>query len=108
MSDYLYGLSQCHVCVLAEVPLPRATSDFAHVTPNVDAFLCENLLEQQLFRSGPKRRINKVTGFVVPMGNMSLRRTQLAISYFVAAICHKLMGDTFSVIATQLSQSENT
>ena len=39
-------------------------------------------------------------------GKVSVRRTQIPVTNYVSLTCHKLMGDTFPKIATQLSVEE--
>ena len=99
-------ISQGQVCVLATVPDETANSILVYVCPSLEALGLENLIGNELFRSWPQQRISKVPGFIIPMGNNSLRRTQFPFDNYVASTCHKLMGDTFSSIATQVSAQE--
>ena len=99
-------MSQGQVCVLAAVPDESANSLLVYVSPSLEALGSENLVENLLFRSWPLQRVSKVSGFIIPMGNNSLRRTQFPFDNYVASTCHKLMGDTFSSIATQVSVQE--
>ena len=99
-------LCQGQICVLADLPDATANSIPVFVAPNIEVLSSKNLIANELFRSWPLKKVGKVTGFVVPMGNSSLRRTQFPFDNYVASTCHKLMGDTFQSIATQVSATE--
>ena len=98
------NLSQGQVAVLAELPSSSGGSIVAYVAPT-NSFLWDNLMEQELFKEWPKIRIQKITSFSKSWVS-SLRRTQLPFTNYVASTCHKLMGDTFDKIATQISLTE--
>lgn len=55
----------------------------------------------------PRERLSKTAGFTHPYTGSSLRRVQFPVVNYVALTIHKLMGDTFSSIATSVSDVES-
>ena len=102
----LEQLSQGQLCILAQLPNASDSSILIFVAPTVEAFTQENLIRDRLFACWPTKRVPKVTGFTHGMGNLSVRRRQLPFVNYVSGTCHKIMGDTFSKIATQVSVTE--
>jgi len=99
-------LSQGQLCILDQLPNASDNSVLVYVAPDVEAIAQEHLLRDHLYTNWHLRRIPKVTGFTQGMGNLSVRRRQLPFVNYVSATCHKLMGDTFGRIATQVSVTE--
>ena len=104
----LEQLSQGQLCILAQLPNASDSSILIFVAPTVEAFTQENLIRDRLFACWPTKRVPKVTGFTHGMGNLSVRRRQLPFVNYVSGTCHKIMGDTFSKIATQVSVTEKS
>ena len=101
------SLCQGQVLILAEMPLPGDKSIVVFVAPpNLEAVSEPNLFTQPTFKSWKETRISTTVGFAFAKGDVSVRRTQLPVSNNVALTCHKLMGDTFVKIATQLSLTD--
>ena len=97
------SLCQGQILILAELPLPGDKSIVVFVAPNLEAVSDANLFTKSSFKSWQKTRISTTVGFAFAKGDVSVRRTQLPVSNYVALNCHKLMGDTFVKIATQVS-----
>ena len=96
-------LNQGQICVLAELPTFEESSVLVYVAPHVDSVNDPDLFRLQKFQQWPLKRLHRRTGFTYAKGNVTLRRTKLPLTNYVALTCHKLMGDTFAKIATQLS-----
>ena len=99
-------LSQGQICVLAELPNIADTSVLLFVAPYVDSVNDPDLFSLEKFKQWPLKRVHRSTGFTYAKGNVTVRRTQLPLINYVALTCHKLMGDTFAKIATQLSTTD--
>ena len=97
------SLCQGQILILAEMPSSAEKSIVVYVAPNLEAVSDASLFTLSKFNSWQKTRINTTIGFVFAKGDVSVRRTQLPVSNYVALTCHKLMGDTFVKIATQVS-----
>ena len=99
-------LSQGNVCILAEVPEADDVSILVFIAPQVDAVMDPKLYENTNFLSWDKVRIAKSAGFCFEMNKITVRRTQFPVTNYVALTVHKLMGDSFYKLATQVSACE--
>ena len=99
-------LSQGQLCILSGIPNIDDSSIQVYVAPHVDAVNDPDLFVQMKFQFWPVKRISRTTGFTFARKDFTLRRTQFPVNNYVALTCHKLMGDTFAKIATQLSASD--
>ena len=98
--------SQGQICIVGELPSNGNSSLLLYIAPEIDSIATPNLFTQKHYLSWRSIRLRKVTGFVHKWGKSSVRRTQVPVTNYVALTVHKLMGDTFAKIATQLSVRE--
>ena len=96
-------LTQGQICIVAELPSPSDTSILVYVLPEIDSIATPNSFSQQLFLNWPTTRVYKSNGFIYKMKGSSVRRILFALTKYVVLTCHKLMGDTFPKLATQVS-----
>ena len=99
-------LSQGSVCILAELPNCNDNSITVFVAPHVDAVMDADLFVNKNFLNWKQAKLHKTVGYCLAMGRLTLRRTQMPVTNYVALTVHKLMGDTFYKLATQVSVTE--
>ena len=99
-------LSQGNVCILAEIPNCNDSSITVYVAPHVDAVMDADLFVNNIFLNWKQAKLHKTVGYCLAMGKVSVRRTQMPVTNYVALTVHKLMGDTFFKLATQVSVTE--
>ena len=99
-------LSQGNVCILAELPNCNDSSITVFVAPHVDDVMDPDLFVNKNFLNWKQAKLHKSVGFCMAMEKVTVRRTQMPVTNYVALTVHKLMGDTFYKLATQVSVSE--
>ena len=99
-------LSQGNVCILAELPNCNESFIKVFVAPHVDAVMDADLFVNKNFLDWKQAKLHKTVGYCMAMGNVTVRRTQIPVTNYVALTVHKLMGDTFYKLATQVSVTE--
>ena len=74
--------------------------------PTPDA-ITKECLANESFETWAVQTVHKISGFVHPPNDGSVRRNQFPCSNHMALTIHKLMGDTFHSLATSISATEN-
>ena len=103
------GIKQGQVCVVEYFSLTD-DSVSVYVAPTIES-LCEEVIENGAFLKWKRILIRKTPGFVIYWTGKSLRRNQFPLANYVALTIHKLMGDTFTLLATaicSITSSENS
>ena len=97
-------IQQGQLCVL----------DFDSVQPDsVDVYVAntlddvnEDTIRDNVFRSWKKTKVRCSPGYMHNWKGNSIRRIQFPLANYVALTIHKLMGDTFTLLASAISASD--
>ena len=100
----LDGLQQGQLCIL-DYNSVCENSIQVYVAPSLEA-VNEEALDNGDYLFWPKLTMRKLPGYVQSLHRNSLRRTQFPAINYVALTVHRLMGDTFLKLATEISNEE--
>ena len=100
----LEGIQQGQLCIL-DFNSVTDCSISVYVAPSLEA-VNEDSLSNGDFLFWPKISIRKTPGYVQMFQRSSVRRTQFPVINYVALTVHRLMGDTFLKLATEISTVE--
>ena len=98
------GMHQGQICIVDYTTLTDKLVE-VFVAPDMDLINGETMHSRE-YLSWRKLSVKISPGHILSFNGDSLRRTQFPLVNYVAMTIHKLMGDTFRLLATAISQSE--
>ena len=99
----LEHIQQGQVCIVDYNSL-SINSVYVYVAPSFDS-VSEDAIANEAFRTWKRASIRKTPGYIYNWKGHFVRRNQFPIANYIALTIHKLMGDTFNLLATAISSN---